>query len=318
MDTLADKGCSSKNVPVASIGLPVFNGENYLRQSIESILSQTFQNFELIISDNSSTDRTEDICREYAARSDKIRYYRQGENMGAAANFEFVFQKSRGKYFKWQGHDDYAHPQFLEKCIARLEQEPDAVLCQSHVALVDADGNQLRVYAHEDFGTNDPDPITRFAGRLRNPRCSEMHGVLPREVLEDTERLGPFVSHDRCLLSHLALMGRFLDIPEVLFAFRMHPKQFTRSVMQPGDAMYWFDPKRAAWPTLPRWTHLFHCIRSLNTVDLDTWTRLRGYGVLLRSQVKIDQMRGLFREIRRFAGYCVRSALAKSAPLSHS
>jgi glycosyltransferase involved in cell wall biosynthesis len=316
MDTLAENGTISDRTPCVSIGLPVFNGEKYLRKSIESILEQTFQDFELIISDNGSTDETESICREYAARSDKIRFYRQNENMGAAANFEFVFQKSRGKYFKWQGHDDYAYPEFLEKCVARLEADPQAVLCQSHVALIDSNDVQIGVYAHEDFNTNDPDPIERFAGRLRNNRCAEIHGLLPRRVLANTERLGPFVSHDRCLLSHLSLMGRFLDIPEVLFAFRIHPQQFTRDVMGRADAMNWLDPKLAAWPTMPRWTHLCRCIRHLNTVELSGWDRLRGYGVLIRSQFQFRHMRGLFRESRRLAKYGARRALGRSFVLS--
>jgi hypothetical protein len=223
--------------------------------------------------------------------------------MGAAANFEFTFQKSRGKYFKWQGHDDYAYPEFLEKCIGRLESEPDAVLCQSHVALIDANGNRLGIYAHEDFNTTHSDPIKRFAGRLRNVSCSEVHGVMRRSVLENTERLGPFVSHDRCLLSHLALMGRFLAIPDVLFAWRVHPEQFSTSVMGRGNLMHWFDPERADWPTMRRWTHIVRCVHYLNSVDIGTGNRIRGYGALVVAHLSPKHIRGLFRETARLAKY---------------
>jgi glycosyltransferase involved in cell wall biosynthesis len=311
-DQPEEKGHS---VPLVSIGLPVFNGDNYLRQSIQSILDQTFQDFELIISDNCSTDSTEEICKEFAEKSDKIIYFRQDKNVGAAANFEFTFRKSRGKYFKWQGHDDYAYPEFLEKCLARLVADPDAVLCQSHVALVDANGHQLGIYAHEDFGTTSPDPIARFAGRLRNVSCNEIHGLMRRSVLEKTERLGPFVSHDRCLLSHLALMGRFLSVPEVLFAWRLHAEQFSTSVMGKGNLMQWVDPERADWPSMRRWTHIVRCIHYLNTVDLGTGKRLRGYKALVAAQLNPKHLHGLVRETGRFAKYACYRLLKK---LTHS
>jgi glycosyltransferase involved in cell wall biosynthesis len=311
MDTHNDSKSPHLVTPTVSIGLAVFNGENYLVQSIQSILDQTFDDYELIISDNCSTDRTEQICREFSSKSDKITYYRQPWNMGAAANFEFVFQKSRGKYFKWQGHDDYAHPLYLEKCVARFEQDPDAVLCQSHVELIDENGKQLGVYAHEDFGTTDPDPITRFAGRLRNIRCAEVLGIIPRRVLENTERLGPFVSHDRCLLSHLALMGRFLDVSEVLFAFRIHPNQFTQSTNKGNSAMRWFDPNRANWPTLKRYTHIVKCIGYINSVNLDRWTRIRCYGTLFCAHMNRGHIKGLITEFGRLTSFGFREILSR-------
>ena len=307
----ADKEKVDSNVPVVSIGLPVFNGENYLRQSIQSILDQTFQDFELIISDNCSTDGTEDICREFAGKSDKIRYYRQSENVGASANFDFTYLQARGKYFKWQGHDDYAYPEFLEKCLERLREDPDAVLCQSHVAVVDSHDDLIEVEAHETRGTNSDDPIKRFAGRLSNPRCTEIFAVFPTAILKDTERLGAFASSDRCLLSQLALKGRFLDVPEVLFAFRIHPEQFSTNVMRHGNFMYWFDPNRADWPTMRHWTHFLRCIRYLNTEDLSAWNRVRGFAALFRAQIKLKSLRAYFRESGRMAKYGARRLLAK-------
>ena len=94
-----------RDVPLVSIGMPVFNGEDYVEAALDSILTQTFTNFELIISDNASTDRTEEICNDFADSDDRIRYYRQEKNLGAAANFNRVFELSSGKYFKWAAHD---------------------------------------------------------------------------------------------------------------------------------------------------------------------------------------------------------------------
>jgi len=311
MDNTKDDNQTGAGIPLVSVGLAVYNGENYLRQSIESILDQTFDDYELIISDNCSSDGTEAICREMSAKSDKIRYFRQSENLGAAGNFEFTFQQSRAKYFKWHCHDDYVFPQYLEKCVARLEAEPDAVLCQSHIALVDAKGDVKAVYAHEVFDTTDPDPVKRFAGRLRNVRCAEVFGVMPRHVLEKTERLGPFISHDRCLLAQLTLMGRFLVVPEPLFAFRVHPEQYTHSIAHSDNVMSWYSPGLAYRPRLPRWTHLMRCVRYLGRVDLDAWTRLRGYGALLRAQINLNQMGALLREAKRLARYVVQRIVGK-------
>ena len=293
-------------VPVISIGLPVYNGENYLAQSIESILDQTCQDFELIISDNASTDNTEAICRAFAEKSDKIRYFRQDENIGASGNFEFAFQQARGTYFRWQAHDDYAYPQLLEKCLARLQAEPDAVLCFSEADMVDADGNHLKIYSHADFDTTDPDPIKRFAGRLRSDGIVEVFGLMPRAVLGRIERLGPFYGNDRCLLAHLALMGRFLIVPEVLYGFRVHAEQYSEIVhsletnrsSRVDEKVVGFDPQLAKKPALRRWTLLLRSLGYLHTAKLSPWARLRGYFELARAQRHRRNWRWLLREIR--------------------
>ena len=126
--------------PKVSIGLPVYNGQHYLRQAIESIVNQTYRNFEVIICDNASTDDTPAICAEYAAREPRIRYHRQPQNIGATANFNRTFELASGPYFKWAAHDDVLEPTYLEKCVAVLEQTPDAVLCQSLVKMVTDQG----------------------------------------------------------------------------------------------------------------------------------------------------------------------------------
>ena len=96
--------------PRVSIGLPVYNGDNYLAETLDSILAQTFTDFELIISDNGSTDRTEAICRRYAAQDHRVRYVRNPSNLGAARNYKRAFELARGEYFKWNGHDDPLAP----------------------------------------------------------------------------------------------------------------------------------------------------------------------------------------------------------------
>src|SRR5262249_7796964 len=128
--------------PMISIGLPVYNGEAYLRQAVDSILAQTFDDFELIISDNASNDRTEVICREYAAADTRIRYHRQARNHGATWNFRKVVLLSSGKYFLWISCDDLLAPNYAERCVAILEQNPSVVLCYSDPVNIDEHGKR--------------------------------------------------------------------------------------------------------------------------------------------------------------------------------
>ena len=132
------------NKPCVSIGLPVYNGEKFLKETLDSILAQTFEDFELIISDNASTDRTEEICKEYAAKDRRIRYYRNKENLGAGWNNNRVFELCTGEYFKWNAHDDVCAPEFLERCIKVLVQDPTVVLCYPKVTVIDEQGKFVR------------------------------------------------------------------------------------------------------------------------------------------------------------------------------
>src|SRR5919112_5909956 len=102
--------------PRVTIGLPVYNGERFLEQALDGLLAQTFTDFELIISDNASTDRTPEICQAYAARDSRIRYVRQPENIGAGPNHNILVPMARGEYFKWASHDDLYDPDLVAKC----------------------------------------------------------------------------------------------------------------------------------------------------------------------------------------------------------
>ncbi|MEO1346882.1 MAG: glycosyltransferase family A protein, partial [Pseudomonadota bacterium] len=121
----------SNQSPRVTIGVPVYNGDAYLAEALDSILNQTFTDFEVIISDNASTDGTEQICRDYAARDDRVRYIRQEKNLGAAPNFNLLVPIARGEYFKWAASDDLIAPEFLNYCVEALEKEFDASLAMT-------------------------------------------------------------------------------------------------------------------------------------------------------------------------------------------
>jgi glycosyltransferase involved in cell wall biosynthesis len=118
----------SSGVPLVSIGMPVYNGERFVRQALESILIQDYGNFELIISDNASTDATSKICRRYADRDARVRYVRNETNLGASPNHKRVFEMGTGDYFKWAAHDDECLPTFLSRCMSVFGEAPQSVV----------------------------------------------------------------------------------------------------------------------------------------------------------------------------------------------
>src|SRR3954447_19823090 len=114
--------------PLLTVGMPVYNAEQFLAKALDSFLDQTFKDFELLISDNASTDRTEEICRKYAARDRRIRYFRNAKNMGAGWNLRHVYSLAKqATYYKTAAHDDFLEPTFLEECIAALEADPGLI-----------------------------------------------------------------------------------------------------------------------------------------------------------------------------------------------
>jgi len=207
-----------------SLGMPVFNGENYIRQAIDSLLSQTFSDFELIISDNGSTDRTEEICRAYAARDSRIHYYRNEENRGAAWNFNRVFELANGKYFKWVAHDDLHAPEFFSKCVEALDRDPSIVLAYTNTAKIDGEGKLLgslptSIY---DLHADSFNACERFRYLICVwHACDPIFGVIRSDILKKTPLMRSFISADRMLLAQLALLGRFYEIQEFLFFWRL-------------------------------------------------------------------------------------------------
>ena len=238
--------------PRLSIGLPVFNGELFLRQALDSLLNQTYRDFELIIVDNASTDATGSLCEEYAARDPRVRYVRQPENVGAAENFNTAFRLGRGELFKWAAHDDTLAPDFLERCIAVLDEQPDVVLAYSRVAQIDSHGEVIGAYDYP-MRVDSPDPLVRFHDLvLTNHFCVAGFGVIRRAGPGKTPLIAKYVGSDRVLLAELALHGRLVEIPEYLFFRRDHPETSGRKFSM-YRRLAWFDPKQKGKVYYPYW-----------------------------------------------------------------
>jgi glycosyltransferase involved in cell wall biosynthesis len=206
-----------QKAPRISVGLPVYNGERCLTATIESILAQTFRDFELIIADNASTDTTGQIAQEFAKRDARVRYVRNESNIGATANFNLVFKLSRGEYFKWNGYDDTIAPDYLEKCVRVLDQNPDFIICHSRTQVVNLQGQIVP----------SPDPKRRLDSEriserfsdvvLKTHHINENYGLIRSDVLRQTELEQPFHGSDKVLLADLMVLGKCYEIPEFLF-----------------------------------------------------------------------------------------------------
>lgn len=214
----------TQNQPLVSIGMPVYNGEKFIRAAIDSILSQTYSNFELIISDNNSTDGTAKICREYAARDERIYVHQNSHNEGAARNFNKVFNLSKGTYFKWAAHDDLIAPDLIEKCLIVLEQNPDFVLCHSQVRIIDEQGNFVRSY-NTKLQTDSLNPVKRCYELLFPHLNYQIYGVIRSSVLRQTRLYENYGYGEGVLTLELGLLGPFYEISEYLLFARKHPQQ---------------------------------------------------------------------------------------------
>lgn len=227
---------TTNKAPRVSIGLPIFNGERYLREALDSLLSQTYADFELVICDNASTDATESICREYVARDPRVRYSRNERNLGAGPNFERAFDLSRGHYFRWAAHDDLQEPDLLGKCVEALDRNPDAVLCQSRVRIIDDASNTMGFY---DSGLGDKSGADLFGTIVLTQHwCTDIFGLVRSEVIReirDSRKPGEgifraFHGSDEIVLAEIAMFGGFVKVDEPLFLNREHSNRYSVAI----------------------------------------------------------------------------------------
>lgn len=256
--------------------MPVFNGDRYLEAALDSILAQTLDDFELVICDNASTDDTGTICRRYAASDSRIRYVRHPENLGAHPNYNCSFELCRGRYFKWAAHDDVLQPELLRSCVAALEQNMDAALCQSEIDYIDEAGRSLGSRQSHLPGAESLDPVIRFATLILKPHdCQAMMGVFRRSVLERSMLLPSFHGADRALLAQLALLGRYVHVPGALIQVRDHGERYSRSRKRPGDRAAWHDTRSPENRSFPVWRTYLTYWQAVAMAPLDSRSRMR-------------------------------------------
>jgi glycosyltransferase involved in cell wall biosynthesis len=230
-----------------TIGLPVYNGENYVAESLEALLGQTFTDFELVISDNASTDSTGAICRRYERQDSRVRYFRQPRNVGIGPNVNFIFAQARGELFKEASHDDLYASNLIERCVAALDEYPQVVLAHSWTALIDGSGKVTQAYEYP-LSTATPRAPERFRSMLFDSGGDDDYGVMRMDVRRRAAPMGSYHHSDRTVTAELALHGPFYQVPEWLYFRREHSGQSGRATMRQRCAN--MDPRRAN-----RWRH---------------------------------------------------------------
>ncbi len=299
--------------PRVSIGLPVYNGQQYLAAAIDSLLAQTFTDFELIISDNASTDRTQEICESYAARDPRIRYYREHTNRGIAWNFTRTFELARGEYFRWHAHDDLCAPTLIERSVEILDSDPQAALCYARAAIIDSNGdlapddpstwrppqniNSSTAASDADpRGLDSPSVARRFYGVLLDTVwCLESYGMVRSSVMRTTGKLRSYRAAEKVFIAEMALRGPLREIPEVLFFVRRHAQQYTmlpsgsaqRNSVKLGSRGFRIPIPRQLRPT---WGYFL----LLPAAPISFLDRLKCFGVLLRYIFQVRKWKRIF------------------------
>jgi glycosyltransferase involved in cell wall biosynthesis len=264
--------------PKVSIGMPVYNGANYLRSTVESILAQDYEDFELIIANNGSTDETESICRELAERDRRIRYFRNDTNIGASRNFNYLFRLARGRFFKWAAHDDECRPTMLSRCVGILERAPHRVVMVYPLAeLIDEQGKTLRSPL-DRIESRDPRPHRRLAHLLWSlSLCDPVFGLFKAEYLKKTQLIGPFFGADYVLLGELAMLGEIWEVSEVLFRLREHPGRSMEANRSSRARAIWYDPAATQQLfVMPDWERMvWELLKSAGRSPLSPMEKLR-------------------------------------------
>lgn len=287
-----------------SIGLPVFNGADYLEDALQSILAQTYSDFELIISDNASSDGTEDLCQSYAAQDRRIRYYRNPKNIGATQNWYRVLDLASGEYFASAAHDDLYAPTYMEKCISVLDQDPSIIVCYAKTSNIDEQGcpledDRISKMLSAKIDTVSASPSTRLYNVLAvDYLCIQLYGVMRTQALRATKVFAGYYSCDRNTLAELALLGKLYEIPEHLFFHRIYPEALGAAVYSGRSLqeLFLLDPGTD-------WNERFSALKvyrnyfsSVAQAAIPAGEKLKSYGYITR--IILDKLAG---RVRRFA-----------------
>ncbi|MFZ0250267.1 MAG: glycosyltransferase [Acidimicrobiales bacterium] len=284
--------------PRLSIGLPVYNGSRYLSKSLDALLGQSYGDFELIISDNASTDDTSAICREYESRDARVRYFRQPRNIGSSPNHNFVVERARGELFKWASYDDLYARELLERCVDALDERPDAVLAHSWTANID-EADRIFAAPAYPLATGAATAPERFRSVIFGSGGDDIYAVIRTSTLRRILPQDSYHHAENPVVAALSLHGPFLQVPDWLYFRRDHPQQAERACSSMRSRCANMDPRRAN-----RWRHpearlygeyLWGYVTAIHRAPLTSAERLQCYGHLaswLTSRAHRQRVRG--------------------------
>jgi glycosyltransferase involved in cell wall biosynthesis len=256
--------------------------------------------FELIISDNASTDRTQQICEAAVAADSRIRYERQSKNLGAAPNYNRTLELARAPYFKWLAHDDYIEPAFLESTLAVLEAHDDAVVACTRVRNINVETGVTSLI-HHDVSSDGPLPEVRFREFLDSPYCFQVFGLIRTRVLQQTDAIGRFSGSDNFLMAVLGLFGRIIELSEPLIVMRHHPARSVSVYPEKQSRSVWFDTSLPS-VDVPTWRAVAYCVRGVLRAPLAPAERVKAAAALIDWTLR-GRWRVLGGEMRQMVAY---------------
>lgn len=299
-------GHSGSIHPTVSIGVPVYNGARFLEETLDSLLSQTFGDIEIIVCDNGSTDATANIAKAFASRDERVAFHGSDDNRGAAWNYNRALAFAQGRYFKWASHDDICAPTYIERCVEVLDRAPaSVVLAYAKTVIIDAAGRPVSSY-EDGLDLRQARPHERLGALIRNVVMSNaIFGVIRTDALRRTRGHGSYISADYVLLAELALAGQFWEVPEPLFFRREHPGTSRAANLTPAELADWFNPGSGDEHTTEFFRLFTEYLRAVRDADLTSLDRIAVYAATVPLW------------LRRFRGGMRRELLRETSSLLH-
>ncbi len=277
----------SESLPLVSAGIPVFQGENFLDETLQALRAQDYPNLEIVVCDNASTDRTAEIVERHAAEDPRVRLIVNDVNIGAASNYNKVFAVARGEYFAWNAHDDLSSPGFFRRGVMVLNASSDAVVAIPRSFRVDLEGNRLEEFPIPNE-VHSSRPHIRFRAAARAHPEAIVFGLFRSDAIKRTHLHGSFAGSDRNFVAELMLHGRAVLAPDSEFYLREHPGRSVRTFHRSGKSRFthmrdaWYSPERKGRMVFPNWRRLREYIASVSRTPLGLSDSLLCYFAVAR------------------------------------
>ena len=293
--------------PLVSIGVPVFNGEKGLAKALDSLLEQDYDNLEIIISDNASTDATPDICADYVRKDSRIKYFRSLENVGGANNFNRVFELSIGQFFMWAAHDDQRQSSFVRECVEKFERSPGAVLCAAHTHSFIQGESELLYTADLDSFEGLSGLVRRYRETLKHFPATAIYGVFRSSALRKTRLFARFLGADLAMIQELSIHGDFVQVKKSLFTY--YGRETWNSVHD--DHRMVFGDARKPWWHLPFLVLFLNNCKRVADASLPVSTKCGLWAVLVAHEAGQIALKMLIKSAGRICPAKYESKLAR-------
>ena len=223
-----------KAQPLVTIAIPTYNRANgYLGKALASTLKQTYQNIEIIVSDNCSTDDTEMVVQEFS--NSRIRYFKHAQNIGANNNFNFCVEQARGHYFLLLHDDDLIDPDFVDVCMTAVNDDTDVGVILTGTRVIDENGTVLSQATNRVGGLSTKDFFLGwFGNKIPLYLCSTLFNT------KRLKEIGGFQSKTNLfqdVVAAVQLAAKFgrVDVHDIKASFRRHSENRGGAVTRISD-----------------------------------------------------------------------------------